>query len=190
MRRDATVISVDLQRSANEVEQLTACVEIEPMSQCLRCDRGEGCGAANLALLSTYKGTHSLTRLGACKPTKLQLFVNIEQGASVKVGQQLVIDIDDEQSGSTWLWAVFGAYGLPLAGMMIATGVASALWGTGGADPASSLAELRILMSAGAGLFSGLVVWRLTSHRLLQISERSLCLLSARIVQRASELPN
>ena len=123
------------------------------------------------------------------KSNKLRLNVRVEPGASVEVGQHLKIDIDDGQAGSTWLWAVFGAYGLPLAGMLIATGGASALWGAGGAVPASSFAELRVLVSAGAGLFSGIVAWRLFSRRLLQMSEHGLCLLSARIVSSVNELP-
>lgn len=190
MRRDATVISVDLQRCATDDNQLMACVELEHVSQCLRCSRGQGCGAANQLSSFTEIADNTIANPAVApsegKSRKLQLYVNVEQGTPVEVGQRLVIDIDDEESGSTWLWAVFGAYGLPLVGMLFATGVASALWG--GADSASRLAEFRILVSAGAGLFLGILAWRLSSRRLLQMTERSLCLLSARIVTKPSDL--
>ncbi len=170
MRRDATVISIDQQAASNGKTQQRACVELEHVNQCLRCSRGQGCGVANLS------------------SSKLRLNVGVEQGVDVEVGQRLVIAIDDENSGSAWLWAVLGAYGLPLAGMLLATAAASVLWDKGGADHASRYAELSIVVSAGAGLFAGLVAWRLSSRRLLQMSERSLCLSSARIVLGAARV--
>ena len=166
-------------------------VALDDTSECTRCQRGEGCGqgiAASLLTLNQARVTPQLSclcdiELRDIEPGDNELSDNglSDNGFSDNelsdseacTQQQVLVDISDQ--GSAWLWPVFGAYGLPLAGMILATAVVSAL-----STPAS--AEFLHLIAAIGGLWAGIWVWRRISLRVLTSVERSLCLQSARIV--------
>lgn len=158
MKRQARILACDGSGKA--------LVEIDSISQCRRCSRAQGCGAGMLAT----------------GQTGLQLWINTDKPQRAIPGQAVLVEIDD--SGSGWLWPVFGAYGLPLAGLLSLTTVASYLT-TFMAEPdklSSAVAELMIVASAAAGLCGGIVAWRRVAPRVLARAERSLCLQTARIV--------
>ncbi|MFK7857844.1 MAG: SoxR reducing system RseC family protein [Granulosicoccus sp.] len=136
-----------------------ALVELDTVGQCQRCSRGEGCGAA----------------LFDPQQAKIRLWVESDEKSSAFVGQQVMLEIDEQGSG--WLWPVFGAYGLPLSGLLVATAASTA-----STADASDFAELFVVLSALAGLFGGIFAWRQVAPGVLARAERSLCLRSARIV--------
>ena len=141
-------------------------VALDDTSECVRCQRGEGCGqgiGAGLLSLNQARVKPQLSCLSEIGLNELE----------VSTDQQVLVDISDQ--GSAWLWPVFGAYGLPLAGMILATAVLSSL-----SSPAS--AEILVLLGAVGGLWAGIWAWRRISSRVLTSVERSLCLQSARIV--------
>ena len=163
-----------------------ALVELEPISQCARCRRGEGCGSV---FFDTPRPgiTLRVTQAQALPAITGESSTVNDMGGSV--GQSVVIEIEDSES-SQWLLPVLGAYGLPLLGMLLATGTLSALTGAlqgvNSVELHSYWAELVVLAGAGLGLCGGLFAWRSLSSnylgRVLADAERSLCLQSARIV--------
>ncbi len=153
-------------------------VELDSQSQCLRCQRGKGCGAVWFDPQRPGVTLRIETPVGSPAPSL--------PGASV--GQSVVVEIDD--SGSAWLWPVVAAYGLPLFGMLTATGITSSITGVLASADSAALAapgrELVVLLSAALGLYGGILAWKKLSssyfRRVLVNAERSLCLQSARIV--------
>lgn len=143
-------------------------VEFDGISQCQRCRTGKGCGAV------LADSGHSGVRMRIATTPDLV----------ISDGSPVLVEIDEQGSG--WLWPVFGAYGLPLAGMLLATGSATAI--VGGIVPHSdnnaflALAEVLTILSAIGGLAAGLFAWRQLAPRALACAGRSLCLHSARIV--------
>lgn len=130
-------------------------VELDAVSQCQRCSRGEGCGAAMLD----------------SRQSGIQLWVASDADPSTLVnGQKVLLEIDEQGSG--WLWAVFAAYGCPLVGLMLSTGLSTAL----------GYSELIVAISAAAGLCGGIFAWRQLAPRIIARTCRGLCLQSARIV--------
>lgn len=160
MRREATLIDFDA--AGNAV------VELDNVSQCLKCSRGEGCGAAIAGALP------------GSRQQGLRLQVGITTQFAVREGQKVIIDIDEPGAG--WLFSVFGAYGLPLAGLLLATGFATVLTDSGSVNGPVTSAELVVVLSALGGLAGGIFAWRAMASRVLTCVERSLCLQSARIV--------
>ena len=165
-------------------------VALDGISDCQRCQRGQGCGA----ILSDTR----TARTGVVIPCLAR--------TCVSNGERVVVEIDDE--GSAWLGLVLGAYGLPLLGMLLATGLAAGFaavltgGGTAGAESdvaygvtsgvvntmrnstiiAQWQAELGILLAAVTGFIAGHFGWRQLSARAMCSAEHSLCLQSARIV--------
>lgn len=160
MRREATLIGVEASGKA--------IVQLDNVSQCLRCSRGQGCGAG---ISGSLEGP---------EPQGIQLHAQITNHLPLSEGQQVLIDIDEHGSG--WLWSVVGAYGLPLTGLLLATGLATALTASGSGGRADISAELVVVLSALSGLAGGIFAWRALASRVLTCVERSLCLQSARIV--------
>ena len=167
MKRSATIVAVDPQQGT--------LVELNDVSQCRLCDSGQGCGAT--LLRTPGKG--------------VTLWINNDRSGSVSArdlapGQSVNLAFEDQ--GSAWLLPVAAAYALPLAGMilatLLATGITTGLAPGAGIFPVSqSIAvELIVASSAGGGLIFGIVLWRKISARLFQRVERGLCLDSARIV--------
>ncbi|MFK7890336.1 MAG: SoxR reducing system RseC family protein [Granulosicoccus sp.] len=164
MKRQARVVSVDSSDGT--------LVEIDSMNQCLRCSRGQGCGAG------VFSGnSHALS-----------LQVHSPEQQSLRIGQQVQVEIDE--SGSQWLWPVFCAYGLPLFGMLLATAVSSfftnqygfSATAVGTTVGTTVLAELAVMLSAVAGLAGGIFAWHKIAPRALAFAQRGICLHSARIV--------
>lgn len=160
MRREATLIGVDATGKA--------VVQLDNVSQCLRCSRGQGCGAG---ISGSFESSG---------PRGVQLQARITTRLPLSAGQKVLIDIDEHGSG--WLWSVFGAYGLPLTGLLLATGLATALTAPGSGGQADISTELVVVLSALSGLAGGIFAWRALASRVLTCVERSLCLQSARIV--------
>lgn len=167
MRREATLIGVDASGKA--------VVQLDNVSQCRRCSRGQGCGAA---MSGSFESS---------KPQGVRLHAQITSQLPLSAGQKVLIDIDEHGSG--WLWSVFGAYGLPLTGLLLATGLATALTASGSGGRADLSAELVVVLSALGGLAGGIFAWRALASRVLTCVERSLCLQSARIVAISPSLP-
>ena len=151
---------------ANESDALL--VELDSISQCQRCQSGKGCGA--VLADSGQPGV----RVRIVKTPNLV----------VREGSSVLVEIDEQ--GSDWLWPVFGAYGLPLVGMLVTTGLVSTVMGkimpSSGTGSLTAAAELLIVFSAIAGLAGGIFAWRHLTPRALACATRSLCLHSARIV--------
>ena len=141
-------------------------VALDDTSECIRCQRGEGCGQGIGAGLLSLNQTRVQPQLSCLSDVELD-------DIDVCTDQQVLVDLGDQGSG--WLWPVFGAYGLPLAGMILATAVISSL-----STPA--WAEFLAILGAIGGLWAGIWAWRRISSRVLISVERSLCLQSARIV--------
>lgn len=98
-----------------------------------------------------------------------------------------MVEFDD--SGSSWLWLVFGLFGLPLMGMLVACAFAVALTGqmqhiTGHDVAALSqhAGQLIEIVAAALGLSGGFFAWRLLAPQARAVAQHSLCLQSARIV--------
>lgn len=146
-----------------------ALVEIEGLSACQRCARGQGCGAGIF-----NQGIQA---------TQLACFT------SVSVAANQTVDIEIEEAGSSWLWLVAGAYGLPLLGLLLAS--LSASWAVQSAS-ASSLfnqpfsEDALVAIAALVGLAGGVIAWRMLSTTVLARLETGLCLNSARIVNNSS----
>ena len=142
-----------------------ALVEVQGVSACQRCAKGQGCGAGIF--------NHGI------KATHIACFTNV----SVLANQS--VDIEIEEAGASWLWLVVGAYGLPLLGLLSASIAASVampslvtIW-----PAASSLSNDAIVaIAAVLGLAGGVIAWRMLSARVLARLEKGLCLNSARIV--------
>ena len=141
-------------------------VALDDTSECIRCQRGEGCGQGMGAGLLSLNQARVQPQLSCLSEIELNEI-------DVSTHRQVLVDVGERGSG--WLWPVFGAYGLPLAGMILATAVLSSV-----STPA--WAELLALFGAIGGLFAGIWAWRCISSRVLTSVERSLCLQSARIV--------
>lgn len=149
MRRQGRIVDIDGGGPDS------ALIELDSVSQCLRCSRGEGCGA--MMLNSQADG--------------VQFWVTIAtERAQLVNGQSVTLEIDDQGSG--WLWSVFAAYGLPLMGMLLATALSTLLIGN----------ELLVAVSAVVGLCGGIFAWRQVAPAILSRACRGLCLHSARIV--------
>lgn len=160
MIRTAQVISC-------AVDDGAAMVQLDGVDSCQRCSRGEGCGA-QLALLNNAAPCFK---------------VHCNTGLTVVPGQSVSVEIDEQGSG--WLWFVFGAYGLPLAGMLLFTAAGSVFLHSSSAYATSAsllMSELIIVAMALIGLAAGVMVWRRVAARVLAGVEHSLCLSSARIV--------
>ena len=117
----------------------------------------------------------------------VRLQVGVLPGLPVSDGQKVIVDIDEH--GSDWLWSVSGAYGLPLAGLLLATGLATAFTGSDSARLTAMQAELAVVLGALGGLAGGIFAWRTMASRVLTCVARSLCLQSARIVAISPTLP-
>ena len=143
-------------------------VELDDVSQCQRCQRNEGCGAM---LTGSQYARQGVT-------------VSCESSASVRPGQKVIVQIDEK--GSAWLGLVLGAYGLPLLGMLFATGLASTVASSmpNAGDTLSLKSELGIIMSALAGFMGAHFLWGRLSTRVMRRVECTLCLQSARIVDQ------
>jgi hypothetical protein len=103
----------------------------------------------------------------------------------VCIGEELVVEFDD--SGSQWLWLVCGAYGLPTAGLMLATIIAGFYLPDlpGAASLQSTAAGFRDLLLAAAaltGLAGGVIAWRMIAPRVFLRLEKQLGMQSGRIV--------
>jgi positive regulator of sigma E activity len=160
--RSARVIS-DAQAASKAV------VEVEGVNACQRCARGQGCGAGIF-----NQGIQT---------TRLDCFT------SVPVSANQTVDIEIEEAGSSWLWLVAGAYGLPLLGLLLASLAAS--WIMPGLATlqliSESLSEDAIVaVAALLGLAGGVIAWRMLSATVLARLETGLCLNSARIVKNRS----
>lgn len=162
-----------------------AFVELDTLSQCARCKRGEGCGSVSF----NAQGSSITVRVESANCQLLhETDKPIANEHSKAVGQAVLVEIDD--SGSDWLWPVLGAYGLPLFFMLLTTGLTSLLTSMmlagDSVNTANHWAEVVVLASAGLGLYGGVFAWRWLSSGhfsyLLTNAERSLCLQSARIV--------
>lgn len=159
MRHQARVLSGSTQ---------SVWVEVEGISGCHRCAKGQGCGAGVFA--------HS-TR---------SIHIQCKTSQQVEENQQVTIEIDE--SGSRWLWLVAGAYGLPTLGLIGATLLATLFLpypvGLQGEiiDTLSSRREALIAFVALTGLTGGVLAWRYLSPTLIARLETGLCLQSARIV--------
>lgn len=160
MRREATLVSVDTAGHA--------VVELDPVSQCLRCSRGQGCGAAIAGAF------------GVAGEQGVRLTIQQADSARFKAQQKVLVEIDEQGSG--WLMAVFGAYGLPLAGLLMASALATAFIESGMSHLSPGLKDLLVLLSAIAGLGGGIFASRTLESHVLACAGRSLCLQSARIV--------
>ncbi len=147
-------------------------VEITPASNCARCARGQGCGAG-------------MFNQGMA-PVRLSCLTEY----SVEKGEQLVVEFDDEES--QWLWLVCGAYGLPTAGLMMATFITSQyLPGEALAQTLSSgLRDLVLAAAALSGLAGGVIAWRMMAPQVLLRLEKRLGLQSGRIVAAGTVLQN
>ena len=145
---------------ATDIAGATATVQLDDVAACRRCSRGAGCGAQ----WSATSGSQPLYT------------VNCAPQLNVKPGQQVTVELDER--GSTWLWAVICAYGLPLLSLLMATALGTYL-----VSPVTSmLEEIVIVGTALTGLAGGVFAWRMLSPKVLAGVERSLCLRSARIV--------
>jgi positive regulator of sigma E activity len=160
--RSARVIS-DAQAASKAV------VEVQGVSACQRCARGQGCGAGifNQGIQATR--LHCFTR--------------------VPVLANQTVDIEIEEAGSSWLWLVAGAYGLPLLGLLLASFAAS--WIMPGLARSQLISESLsedavVAVAAILGLAGGVIAWRMLSATVLARLETGLCLNSARIVSNSS----
>ena len=140
-------------------------VEVEGVSACQRCARGQGCGAGIF-----NQGTQA---------TRLNCFT------TVQVSANQTVDIEIEEAGSSWLWLVAGAYGLPLLGLLLASLAAS--WTMPGAATflmfSEPLADDAVVgVAALLVLAGGVIAGRMLSATVLARLETGLCLNSARIV--------
>lgn len=139
-------------------------VEIAPVSDCARCARGQGCGA------------------GIFNQGMAPVRLNCLTDCSVEAGEDLVVEFED--AGSRWLWLVCGAYGLPTAGLMAATFIASHYW-PAEVHPQALSSEIRDLVLAAAalsGLAGGVIAWRVMAPGVLLRLKKRLGLQSGRIV--------
>ena len=143
-------------------------VVLENASQCRQCARGKGCGAM---LMSTQSEND-------------KVMLRCRSDIVVQPGQAVIIDIEGQNS--QWLWPVFGAFGLPLAGMLLATVFASVFFSTGSAQgtsfSASGQSALVEVVAAIGGLAAGIWLWRRLAPAVLARVMPGLCLDSARIV--------
>jgi len=148
-------------------------VELDSIGQCCRCSRGQGCGAG---MLDTGQ-------------TGLQIWVSDGKPSQARLGKAVLLEIDEHGSG--WLLPVFGAYGLPLLGLLLSTMLAtfiatfmanSQITPEASGKLLSTVAELSIILSAAAGLCGGIVAWRQLAPGVLARAERHLCFQTARIV--------
>ena len=140
----------------------TVRVVLDEISHCQRCSRGHGCG---------MRSDQTSGRVAGDSVGNLQLACTSD--IMVQADQQVLIEI--EEQGSAWLWSVFGAYGLPLLGMILATVLTTAF-------ATSDFAEIFVILAAAAGLLAGIWLWRRVSSWALVCADSSLCLQSARIV--------
>lgn len=142
-------------------------VEIVRADGCARCARGQGCGAG-------------IFNLGIA-PVRLPCLTQ----RSVHAGETVTVEFDD--GGSHWLWLVCGAYGLPTAGLLIAT-IGASVWIAGLSDGSAFLPVADghrdlVLAAAGmTGLAGGLIAWRMIASEVLLLLEKRLCLQTGRIV--------
>lgn len=162
MRRSARVI-------VDALAQNNVRVEVDGVSACQRCEKGQGCGAG-------------IFNQGV-RAAQIECFTPI----AVSANQHVEIEIED--SGSQWLWLVAGAYGLPLIGFVGAS-LVTWLYVRDLARPrlfnvAFSVDALAAL-TGFLGLCGGLIAWRKLSPHVLARLETGLCLQSARIVSDTS----
>jgi len=160
VRREATLVSIDTAGRA--------VVVLAPVSQCLRCNRGQGCGAAIAGAF------------GVAGEQGVRLTIHQADSARFKAQQKVLVEIDEQGSG--WLLAVFGAYGLPLAGLLVTSALATAFIEFSMSHLSPNLKDLLVLLCAIAGLAGGIFASRVLESRLLACAGLSLCLQSARIV--------
>ena len=144
-------------------------VEVDGVSACQRCARGNGCGAGIF--------NHGV------QASRLACFTSEWVSADQRV------EIEIEEADSSWLWLVAGAYGLPLLGMLLASVVANWILPT----LATSLTINEYLSDDGVvaiaallGLAGGIIAWRMLATTVLERLESGLCLNSARIVNNSS----
>jgi hypothetical protein len=109
---------------------------------------------------------------------------------AVNAGQTVLVQIDDH--GSQWLWPVFGAFGLPLAGMLLASVFTSffllAESGPGVIQLGSRYFALFEIAAAVGGLAAGIWLWRCLAPAALAQADLGLCFESARIVSTTPNL--
>jgi positive regulator of sigma E activity len=145
-----------------------AMVEVEGVSACQRCARGQGCGAG-------------IFNQGI-SPTQIACFTR------EPVAANQTVDIEIEEAGSSWLWLVAGAYGLPLLGLLLASLITTWAMPTIGTSLlVKSLSEdVLVAIAALLGLSGGVIAWRMLSTTLVARLETGLCLNTARIVNSSS----
>ena len=98
-------------------------VEVEGVSACQRCARGQGCGAG-------------IFNQGI-SPTQIACFTR------EPVAANQTVDIEIEEASSSWLWLVAGAYGLPLLGLLLASLITTWAMPTIGTSKPLALADTR-----------------------------------------------
>lgn len=149
-------------------------MEIDPVSQCQRCQKGNGCG---LGLPASRQSVFTQW---------IRLNKSTDNPEHYLIGQSITVHTDAEDSG--WLRLVTISFALATFGMIFATLIAT--WITtgfstpvGSADRTtdSSTEELVILCSAVIGLASGILFWPRLPNRIFNAAESSLCLQTARI---------
>ena len=165
--RETTVIrTARVLRDAQAASK--AMVEVEGVSACQRCARGQGCGAG------IFNQGISATQI-TCFTRE-------------SVVKNQAVDIEIEEAGSSWLWLVAGSYGLPLLGLLMASLVATWVMPTIGKSalfqPLSE--DVLVAIAALLGLSGGVIAWRMLSTTVIARLETGLCLNSARIVNNSS----
>lgn len=162
MIRSARVLS-------NAEAATKAWVEVQGVSACQRCAKGQGCGAGIF--------NHGVSA------SQVSCFT------SEPVLANQTVDIEIQEAGSNWLWLVAGAYGLPLLGLLL--GSLSANWVMTHLSPSlpstvSLSNDAVVAIAAIVGLAGGLIAWRMLSKTVLARLEKGLCLNSARIVNNSA----
>lgn len=169
MKRTGRIISI----SPGE-----ALVAIDGLGQCQRCAKGGGCG---VGIFGATAGS--------------EITLNCPTNVELSPTQRVTVTIDEQ--GNHWLWAVFGAYGLPTLGLLFAALMGAwfvepmlpqwlAALGfqqlSAMADSSAGLYDMVTIICAGIGLFGGVIAWRFMAPQALALCQQSLCLHSARIV--------
>ncbi|MGQ7846280.1 SoxR reducing system RseC family protein [Granulosicoccus sp. 3-233] len=147
-----------------------ASVQIHAPSQCMRCARGQGCGAG-------------IFNQGVAA---VQLSCLSER--AVEAGDEVLVEFEGAENAN-WLRLVLGAYGLPTGGLLLAI-VTSSL-ALERALPAASLSlaqqDLLLAIAGLTGLAGGVFAWRMLAPGMLRRSDAGHCLRSGRIVAVSHE---
>jgi positive regulator of sigma E activity len=132
-------------------------VEIDDLSACRQCARGQGCGS-----IVHHQPSSSL---------RLRCYSSIHVAQS----QQVTVVIDE--ADASWLWLVFGAYGLPLAGLIVGASLGEFF-----SASSAIINDWQVAVGGFTGLVGGLIAWRYISGPVANSISKGLCLDTARIV--------